>query len=186
MASKVGAQTAERRRVDRSRRGNTATPLPRDAAAASPPNGGTTTLGNTIVAGNTGQTTHVPRCQQRRLCWSQGSNLIGEIDGSSGWVGSDLTGTVATPLNAMLAPLANNGGPTQTMALLPGSLAIDAGNNALIPGGVTTDQRGTGNPRIVNGSVDIGAFEFQGTGTGESQSISFSACSPTKPTGRPR
>ncbi len=46
------------------------------------------------------------------------------------------------------------------MALLPGSPAIDAGNNALIPSGVTTDQRGL--PRIVNGNVDIGAFESSG------------------------
>ena len=43
---------------------------------------------------------------------------------------------------------------------MPGSPAIDAGNNALIPGGVTTDQRGL--PRIVNGTVDIGAFESDG------------------------
>ncbi len=46
------------------------------------------------------------------------------------------------------------------MALLPGSPAIDAGNNALILAGVTTDQRGLG--RIANGRVDIGAFESQG------------------------
>ena len=45
------------------------------------------------------------------------------------------------------------------MALLPGSPAIDAGNNALIPAGITTDQRGF--TRIVNGTVDIGAFEVQ-------------------------
>ena len=57
--------------------------------------------------------------------------------------------------NPGLGPLANNGGPTQTIALLPGSLAIDAGSNAYV--NATTDQRGF--PRIVNGSVDIGAFE---------------------------
>ena len=91
---------------------------------------------------------------------SQGNNLIGETDGSSGWVGSDLTGTIAAPLDPLLAPLGNYGGPTQTMALLPGSPAIDAGNNALIPGGVTTDQRGSSG--IVNGTVDIGAFESSG------------------------
>ena len=60
-----------------------------------------------------------------------GNNLIGKTDGSSGWVSSDLTGTIAAPLNPLLAPLGNYGGPTQTMALLPGSPAIDAGNNAL-------------------------------------------------------
>ena len=46
------------------------------------------------------------------------------------------------------------------MALLPGSPAIDAGDNSLIPAGVTTDQRGTGYARIDNGTVDIGAFEL--------------------------
>jgi hypothetical protein len=46
------------------------------------------------------------------------------------------------------------------MALLPGSPAIDAGNNSLIPAGITTDQRGFA--RIVNGTVDIGAFESSG------------------------
>ncbi len=44
------------------------------------------------------------------------------------------------------------------MALLPGSPAIDAGNNALIPAGITTDQRGPGYARVVNGTVDIGAY----------------------------
>ena len=90
---------------------------------------------------------------------SQGHNLIGKTDGSSGWVASDLTGTIAAPLDPLLAPLGNYGGPTQTMALLPGSPAIDAGSNALIAAGVTTDQRGL--PRIVNGTVDIGAYEVQ-------------------------
>ena len=64
---------------------------------------------------------------------SEGNNLIGETNGSSGWVGSDLTGTVAQPLDPLLAPLAYYGGPTDTMALLPGSPAISAGNIALVP-----------------------------------------------------
>ena len=118
---------------------------------------GTVTLGNTIVAGNTA-TTSGPDASGTFA--SQGHNLIGKTDGSTGWVGSDLTGTIAAPLNPLLAPLGNYGGPTQTMALLPGSPAIDAGSNALIPGGVTTDQRG--DPRIVNSTVDIGAFDEQG------------------------
>jgi len=114
-------------------------------------------LANTIVAGNTDS-------EGRRdvvgVVISQGNNLIGEADFSSGWVGSDLTGTNAQPLNAELAPLGNYGGPTQTFSLLPGSPAIGGGSNALLPAGVTTDQRGL--PRIVNGIVDIGAFESEG------------------------
>ncbi len=55
-----------------------------------------------------------------------------------------------------LGPLASNGGPTQTMALLPGSPAVMAGDNSLIPVSVTTDQRGA--PRIKDKIVDIGAF----------------------------
>jgi len=42
---------------------------------------------------------------------------------------------------------------------LPGSPALDAGSNVLIPAGISTDQRGAGFPRVVNGTVDIGAFE---------------------------
>ena len=68
-----------------------------------------------------------------------------------------MTGTIAQPLNPLLAALGAYDGPTQTMALLPGSPAIDAGNNALISAGVTTDQRGLA--RVVDGVVDIGAFE---------------------------
>ena len=52
------------------------------------------------------------------------------------------------------------------MALLPGSPAIDAGSNALAVDAngnpLTTDQRGAGFPRVVNGTVDIGAFESSG------------------------
>ena len=116
--------------------------------------GGTLALGNTIVAANTA-TTSGPDALGTFA--SQGNNLIGETDASFGWIGSDLTGTSNVPLNALLSPLGNYGGPTQTMALLPGSPAIDAGNNALIPPGITTDQRGLA--RIVDFTVDIGAFE---------------------------
>jgi len=81
---------------------------------------------------------------------SGSSNLITNV--------STFQGT-ASAANPNLAPLANNGGPTQTMAISGSSLAANAGNNALIPGGVTTDQRGLN--RIYGAAVDIGAFEVQ-------------------------
>jgi hypothetical protein len=61
-------------------------------------------------------------------------------------------------IEPLLGPLQNNGGLTQTMALLPGSPAIDAGDNDDAP---LYDQRGPGFDRIVNGIIDIGAFEVQ-------------------------
>ena len=68
-------------------------------------------------------------------------------------------GTSSSPINPLLGPLQNNGGPTRTLALLVGSPAINAGNNARIPVGLTTDQRGPGFARIKGVTVDIGAFE---------------------------
>jgi hypothetical protein len=58
--------------------------------------------------------------------------------------------------------LRNNGGPTQTMAELSGSPAIDAGSDSVLgpPLNLTTDQRGF--PRKVGAHVDIGAYEYQG------------------------
>ena len=61
--------------------------------------------------------------------------------------------------NPLLAPLGNYGGPTQTMALLPGSPAIDAGSQ-LIP--AASPPTSAAWRRVVNGTVDIGAFESQG------------------------
>lgn len=62
----------------------------------------------------------------------------------------------------LLGPLADNGGPTKTHALLPGSPAIDAGNSS----GLYTDQRGykrkiniIGIPNVSDGA-DIGAYEY--------------------------
>ncbi|HEX4524584.1 MAG TPA: IPTL-CTERM sorting domain-containing protein [Casimicrobiaceae bacterium] len=63
--------------------------------------------------------------------------------------------------NPLLGPLANNGGPTQTHALLAGSPAIDKGSNPLA---LSFDQRGTGFARTVGAQTDIGAFEVQGSG----------------------
>jgi hypothetical protein len=121
-------------------------------------NVGTLTVGNTIIAGNTAP--NGPDIDGA-VSTDERNNLIGENNGSTGFGSSDLTGTVADPLDADLGPLADNGGPTETFALSPGSPAINAGNNALIPSGQIYDQRGPGYARIVDGTVDIGAFEVQ-------------------------
>jgi hypothetical protein len=62
----------------------------------------------------------------------------------------------------MLGPLQDNGGPTFTHELLPASPAIDAGDPNFIPPPFF-DQRGPGFDRVVNGRIDIGSFEVQGT-----------------------
>jgi predicted outer membrane repeat protein len=61
----------------------------------------------------------------------------------------------------LLGPLQDNGGPTFTHALLPGSPAIDAGNPSFSPP-PSHDQRGC--PRVINGRIDIGSFERQPLG----------------------
>ena len=63
----------------------------------------------------------------------------------------------STGIDPKLGPLADNGGPTQTCALLQGSPAINLGSN---PADLTTDQRGDGFPRDRGGLVDIGAYEI--------------------------
>ncbi len=114
-------------------------------------------LRNSIVAGNTG-----PGGAADNLSGpfnpSSSHNLIG-IGGSGGLV-NGVNGNLVGVADPRLGPLADNGGPTMTMALLPGSPAINAGDNALVPAGVTTDQRGAGFARISVGTVDIGAFEL--------------------------
>jgi len=85
------------------------------------------------------------------------NSLIG-ISNSTGLtiVGSNnQTGTTAKPLDPLLAPLADNGGPTLTHLPLPGSPVIDAGSN---PAGLLLDQRGPGFPRSF-AQTDIGAVE---------------------------
>src|SRR5262249_51526206 len=93
----------------------------------------TVTLGNTIVPGNTFSSPIFGAPDVSGPFTSQGYNLVGVTTGSPGWISSALTGTSAQPLNPVLAPLGSYGGPMQTMALLPGSPAIDAGSNALLP-----------------------------------------------------
>jgi len=92
---------------------------------------------------------------------SQGHNFIGVVDGGTGFgAPGDLLGNLDNRLDPFLGELRNNGGKTQTYALLAGSFAIDAGDN---DGASAFDQRGIRRPRDGNGdgvrTVDIGAFE---------------------------
>ncbi|MCG8653270.1 MAG: Ig-like domain-containing protein [Pirellulales bacterium] len=70
----------------------------------------------------------------------------------------DGVNTLVTDGDPLLGPLANNGGPTATHALLAGSPAIDAGSNPL---GFQFDQRGVGFERESGAATDVGAFEVQ-------------------------
>lgn len=97
---------------------------------------------------------------------SQGGNCGCDPDGD--FVGAhnlDDDGTCfrSTVASVGLGPLGANGGPTISYGLLPGSPAIDAGDNELVSGPDEVDQRGPGYARIFNGTVDIGAVEFRRT-----------------------
>jgi hypothetical protein len=86
------------------------------------------------------------------------NNLIGDSTGLTGignGVNGNLIGTHASPINALLGPLANNGGTTETQAPEVGSPAYDAG----IPTPLYTDQRGVSRPG--SGSIDIGSVQHE-------------------------
>lgn len=117
-----------------------------------------TTVKNTLVALNTGGSGG----DVAGGFTSQGHNLVGrnlDATGFTAGVNGDQVGTAAQPIDPLLGPLQNNGGPTLTQALLPGSPAIDAGDNSGAP---PTDQRG--NPRIAGAAIDVGAFETASNG----------------------
>lgn len=113
-------------------------------------------IGDTILD----YTNSAPNIYNNGTVTSDGYNLSGANDTSVLTAMTDQNGTAP-----MLGPLQDNGGPTQTMAPLPGSPAIDQGKSF----GLTTDQRGLprtyDNPAIANAiggdGSDIGAVEIQ-------------------------
>ena len=121
---------------------------------------GITTITSSIIANNTGAGDG-PLGDVNGEFISGGNNLIGNGDDASGFIESDLVGTLDNPIDPQLGELQDNGGSTQTFALLEGSPAIDAGSN---PKDLETDQRGSGFDRTVGGGTDIGAFEVQDDG----------------------
>jgi len=101
---------------------------------------GTVQLSNTIISGNT-------------------APMDADIRGSVGtYAASNCLIGVAPATLFGANTLAENGGSTQTIAIEPDGPAADGGDNSLIPSGTVTDQ--AGQPRISNGVVDIGAYEF--------------------------
>jgi CSLREA domain-containing protein len=118
---------------------------------------GTTTILNSLIAANQNNST-VPDvlATDNTGITSTGFNLIGNVGTVTAFNQTgDQTGTGAAPLNPVLGALGNNGGPTQTHALLAGSPAINAGTATGAP---ATDQRGVSRPQ--GAAVDIGAFEL--------------------------
>jgi hypothetical protein len=104
------------------------------------------TLENTIVAGNT-IAGAASSCSSPLT--SAGHNLESSSPSQCGLgAAGDLVG-----VGPLLGPLQDNGGPSPTQALLPGSPAINAGDNSGCP---ATDQRGVARPQ---GICDIGAYE---------------------------
>jgi len=129
-------------------------------------------LRNSIIAGNgVSGAWGVPGDTSGTIT-SNGHNIIGKTTDNSGNPMTVVTATTGDQFDVgaavvALGPLASNGGPTPTHALLPGSIAIDGGES----GALTTDQRGETRPcdqaAVANApggdGSDIGAFEVQGT-----------------------
>ncbi|PTX97232.1 hypothetical protein DB346_19670 [Verrucomicrobia bacterium LW23] len=120
--------------------------------------GDTFIMKNTIVAGSR-DFTSVFGWDLYGEYIDRGNNLIGIGNGATGFGATSIVGTAAAPVNPLLAALGNYGGPTLTMALLPGSRAIDGGTTSNLPATPATDQRGV--TRNV-GAPDIGAYETRG------------------------
>jgi hypothetical protein len=93
-----------------------------------------------------------------------GTGLTETLSGSPDTNGNLIGGPVHGVIDPLLGALADNGGPTMTHALLPGSPVINAGDPAAMAGVGDVpqfDQRGAPFTRVYGGRIDIGAFELQ-------------------------
>lgn len=116
------------------------------------------TLRNTLVAGNFNSTTAVRDDISGAIVASSAYNLVGDGTGAGGianGTNNNQVGSGGSPVDPLLGPLANNGGATETHALLGGSPAIDTANNATCP---AADQRGVARPG--GSACDKGAYEL--------------------------
>jgi hypothetical protein len=138
-------------------------------------------IGNTILKrGDSGENIH---SFGELIVTSLGYNLSSD----------DAAGALTGPgdqinTDPVLGPLQDNGGPTFTHALLPGSPAINAGDPSFTPPPFF-DQRGPGFDRVVNSRIDKGSFEVQTGGTPTPTPTASPTATPTPrttPTPRPR
>lgn len=120
---------------------------------------GTLDLVGTVLAGNVG--TDVGRWRDGAVALRSDHSVVGTVEPTVAV--SELGGSAFGVTDPGLQPLADNGGPTATHALRSDSPALDAGPDPVpaFPGN-DHDQRGTGYARVVNGLVDVGAYEAQG------------------------
>jgi len=117
---------------------------------------GPTTLAGTIIAGNFAGTA-VDTSDLFGPATSLGHNLIGIRDGNTIFTTGDRFGTRERPLDPLLGPLQDNGGPTLTHAPRSGSPALNRGDDNRCP---LTDQRGVARP--IGPHCEIGAVEIEG------------------------
>ena len=123
---------------------------------------GSVTISGSIISGNTAADPDAPAdfalYNGTTATFDVNSSMFGVVDTNITINGS---GNIIS-IDPAVGVLADNGGPTKTMALLEGAAAIDAGPNPVATfNGNGFDQRGTPFVRVNNGRVDIGAFEVQ-------------------------
>jgi hypothetical protein len=126
-----------------------------------------TTLNNTIVAGNGASSKPDVNLASGTLTGAH--NLIGDGAWQSALVDNvdgNLVGTSSSPLDPKLGDWSRRDGGQWGYHLLPGSPALDAGDNelALDSAGQPLVEDALGNARIQNGTVDVGAVEGATTG----------------------
>ncbi|MEO0768531.1 MAG: DUF4114 domain-containing protein [Cyanobacteria bacterium J06649_4] len=156
-------------------------------------NFGSVSMANTIVAGNSDDDDLTDAFFGSTA--SDGYNLIGNasrVQGVTEGVNNDQVGNGGTALDPQLGALQDNGGFTQTHALLETSSAIDRGGNAKLASDaidldgnnnfsetIPFDQRGDGFSRVLNDVVDIGAVEFSESSGGGDGGVTPGNAPPT-------